>query len=43
MQADRSALYGSEIAKGTPAVNILEKVFAYNDALPEEFRRIADW
>jgi hypothetical protein len=43
MQGDRSVLYESEIAKGTPAVTILEKVFAYNDALPEEFRRIADW
>lgn len=43
MQGDRSVLYESEIAKGTPAVKILEKVFAYNDALPEEFRRIAHW
>jgi hypothetical protein len=43
MQRDRSALYESEIGKGTPHAKILEKVFAYNDTLPEEFRRIADW
>jgi len=43
MQGDLSALYESEIAKGTPALNVLKKVFAYNDALPEEFRRISDW
>lgn len=43
MQGDRSALYESELAKGTPPVKILEKIFAYNDTLPEEFRRIADW
>lgn len=43
MQGDRTALYESEIAKGTPHVQILKMVFAYNDALPEEFRRISDW
>jgi hypothetical protein len=43
MQAGRSELYESEIAKCTPHVEILHKIFAYNDALPEEFRRIADW
>ncbi|MDB6143034.1 MAG: hypothetical protein JWP80_2078 [Pseudomonas sp.] len=43
MQAGLSALYESEIAKGTPAVKILDKIFAYNDALPKEFRRISDW
>lgn len=43
MQAGRSELYESEIAKCTPHVEILHKIFAYNDTLPEEFRRIADW
>jgi hypothetical protein len=43
MQGDRSALYESEMAKSTPAIKILEKIFAYNDELPEEFKRLADW
>ncbi|MGV8919813.1 MAG: hypothetical protein ACOH2R_18750 [Pseudomonas sp.] len=43
MQGDRSAIYESEMAKGTPTVQILDKVLAYNDSLPAEFRRIADW
>ncbi|MGV8919814.1 MAG: hypothetical protein ACOH2R_18755 [Pseudomonas sp.] len=43
MQVDRSALYESEMAKGTPTVQILDKVLAYNDTLPAEFRRIAEW
>ena len=43
MQGERSALYESELAKGTPAVQILDKLLAYNDSLPAEFRRIADW
>ncbi|WP_397449751.1 hypothetical protein [Pseudomonas sp. NA-150] len=43
MQVGRSALYQAEIAKGTPGINILEKIFAYNDALPDEFKRLGDW
>ena len=43
MQGERSALYESELAKGTPAIQILDKLLTYNDSLPAEFRRIADW
>jgi hypothetical protein len=37
-----SQLYKSEIAKGTAAIDVLNKVFAYYDALPNEFKRMAD-
>jgi hypothetical protein len=43
MQGGVSALYESGIAKGTPAIEILKDIFAYNDRMPDEFKRIADW
>jgi hypothetical protein len=43
MQAGRSALYQSEVAKGTPDAQILEKVFAYHDTYPVGYRRLLDW
>jgi hypothetical protein len=43
MQAGRSALYQSEVAKGTPDAKIVEKVYAYNDTYPEGYRRLLDW
>ncbi|MEA9978053.1 hypothetical protein QN378_13095 [Pseudomonas sp. 10S5] len=42
-QGGLSKLYESEIAKGAPAVDILKKIYAYNDALPDQFKRISDW
>ena len=43
MQAGRSELYQSEVAKGTPDAKIVEKVYAYNDTYPEGYRRLLDW
>jgi hypothetical protein len=43
MQAGRSALYESEVAKGTPDAQIMEKVFAYHDTYPVGYRRLLDW
>jgi hypothetical protein len=42
MQAGRIALYESEVAKGTPHAQILEKVLAYNDTYPVGYRRLLD-
>ncbi|MEA9978054.1 hypothetical protein QN415_21980 [Pseudomonas sp. 5S4] len=41
-QPGLAELYRSEIAKNTPAIEVLKKVFAYYDALPNEFKRMAD-
>lgn len=43
LQPGRVALYEAEVAKGTSAIDIMEKLWEYNDALPLEFRRIAGW
>jgi hypothetical protein len=42
-QAGRVSLHKNELAKGTPAVQILEKLWQYNDTLPVEFLRRAGW
>jgi len=43
MQKQRTHLYESEIAKGTPPVKILEKILDFNDGLPQKFREMANW
>lgn len=42
-QGGLKQLYESEKDKGSSSQEILKKIFAYNDALPNEFKRIGDW
>lgn len=42
LQREMSALYTSEIAKGTPPLEILKQMLAQEDAMPDEFKRMAD-
>jgi hypothetical protein len=39
----RVDLYESELAKGTPALEIIKKIFDYNDTLPEGYRKMRGW
>jgi len=39
----RVNLYETELAKGTSAIEILKKIFNYNDTLPEEYRKMKGW
>lgn len=39
----RKKLYEAELAKGTPLLEIVEKVFRYNCTMPEDFRRMTGW
>lgn len=39
----RKKLYETALAKGTPMLEIVEKVFRYNCTLPEDFRRMTGW
>lgn len=39
----RVNLYETELAKGTPPLEILKKIFEYNDTLPEEYRKMEGW
>lgn len=43
MLSQRANLYMSEKNKGTPPALILEKILAFNDALPERFKEMAGW
>jgi hypothetical protein len=43
MQKERADLYRSEIGKGTPPVDILEKILKFNDSLPPRFLDINGW
>ncbi|WNW13493.1 hypothetical protein RRX38_20805 [Pseudomonas sp. DTU_2021_1001937_2_SI_NGA_ILE_001] len=43
MQLQRSALYESELLKGTPPAQILEKILDFNDSQPKRFRDMANW
>ena len=36
-------IYNSEKAKGTSDADILDMIFAYNDAQPEEYRKMTGW
>ncbi|WP_457975797.1 hypothetical protein [Enterobacter sp. SA197] len=38
----RAAIADAERAKGTPAFNILEKILAFNSALPERYKAMAN-
>lgn len=42
-QEGRKKLYETELAKGTPMLEIVEKVFRYNCTLPEDFRKMTGW
>ncbi|HZX33416.1 MAG TPA: hypothetical protein VFF03_18850 [Rhodocyclaceae bacterium] len=39
----RSELYDAEKAKGTPAADILDKIFGYVDTLPKRYREMINW
>lgn len=39
----RVNLYETELAKGTPPLEIIKKIFDYNDRLPEEYRKMNGW
>ncbi len=39
----RVNLYETELAKGTPPLEIIKKIFDYNDTLPEEYRKMEGW
>lgn len=43
MQRERIKLYRAEIEKGTPPVEILEKVLKFNDSLPPRFLDMGSW
>ncbi|WP_229635656.1 hypothetical protein [Pseudomonas syringae] len=43
IQRARNELYQTEIEKGTPPTQILEKIFDFNDALPQRFLEMAGW
>ncbi|OCR24988.1 hypothetical protein AFK24_10815 [Pseudomonas syringae] len=43
MQKERSALYQSELKKGTSPSEILEKMFEFNDTMPTRFLEMAGW
>lgn len=39
----RVELYKNELAKGTPPLEIIDKIFDYNETLPDEFRKMSGW
>lgn len=39
----RIKIYRDEIAKGSSPLDILKKIFDYNNTLPEDFRKMAGW
>lgn len=39
----RVKLYENELAQGTPPLEIINKIFDYNETLPEEFRKMSGW
>lgn len=43
MQRERSELYKSEMEKGTPPVEIVEKILNFNDSLPPRFLDMCAW
>ena len=48
MQRDKATsekmdIYNSEKAKGTSDADILDMIFAYNDAQPEEYKKMSGW
>lgn len=43
MQKERIDLYRTEIEKGTPPVELLEKILKFNDALPSRFLDMNSW
>lgn len=40
---DRMAIYRSEKAKGTPAADILDKIFTFMDSQPINYQRLSGW
>lgn len=43
MQRERINLYRAEIEKGTPPVEVLEKILNFNDSLPARFLDMGGW
>jgi hypothetical protein len=43
MQKQRAALYRTEIGKGTPPAEVLEKILEFNDSLPPRFLDMNGW
>lgn len=43
MQRERAELYRTEIGKGTPPVDVLEKILKFNDSLPSRFLDMNSW
>ncbi|WP_243245593.1 hypothetical protein [Pseudomonas maioricensis] len=43
MQRERINLYRAEMKKGTPPIEILEKVLRFNDSLPPRFLDMSSW
>ena len=41
--SEKMDIYNSEKAKGTSDADILDMIFAYNDAQPEEYRKMTGW
>ena len=41
--SEKMDIYNSEKAKGTSDADILDMIFAYNDAQPEEYRKMNGW
>ena len=41
--SEKMDIYNSEKAKGTSDADILDMIFAYNDAQPEEYKKMSGW
>ena len=41
--SEKMDIYNSEKAKGTSDTDIIDMIFAYNDAQPEEYKKMSGW
>ena len=41
--SEKMDIYNSEKAKGTSDADIIDMIFAYNDAQPEEYKKMSGW
>lgn len=39
----RVKIYKEELARGTPPLDIIKKIFDYNATMPEDFRKMSGW
>jgi hypothetical protein len=41
--SEKMAIYNTEKAKGTSEADIMDMILAYNDAEPEEYKKMTGW